>query len=114
MPDDVNEHGQPIGVPVPGWTPRELPPRTPMTGRFVRIEPVDPERDTAGLFAAYGAAPDGRDWTYLPSGRPATLDAFREHVESLAATADPFHHTITELASGRPVGTASLMRMDPA
>jgi RimJ/RimL family protein N-acetyltransferase len=85
-----------------------------MVGRFCRIEPVDPDRDTAGLFAAYSAAPDDRDWTYLPSARPSTLDAFREHVERLAATADPFHHTITELATDRPVGTASLMRMDPA
>ncbi len=114
MQDAVNEHGQSIGVAVPGWTPRDLPPRTPMIGRFCRIAPVDPARDAPGLFAAYDAAPDDRDWTYLPAGRPATLEAFREHLERFASTADPFHHTITDLATGRPVGTAALMRMDPA
>jgi RimJ/RimL family protein N-acetyltransferase len=114
MPDARNEFGQPVGDPVPGWTPRPLPPRTPMRGRFCRVEPVDPDRDTPGLYAAFSAAPDERAWTYLPSGRPSTPEAFRGHVERLAATDDPFHHTITELATDRPVGTASLMRMDPA
>jgi RimJ/RimL family protein N-acetyltransferase len=114
MTDARNAHGQPIGEPMPGWQPRPLPPRTPMTGRSCRIEPLDPARDAEGLFAADAAAPDDRSWTYLPTERPTTAEAFREHLDRLASTADPFHHTITELAGGRPVGTAALMRMDPA
>jgi len=112
VPDRLNAYGQPIGPDVPGWTPRPWPPRTPMIGRHCVIGPVDPERDAAALFEAYAEAPDDRDWTYLATERPATLEAFRAHLERLVTTADPFHHTITDLATGGPVGTAALMRVD--
>jgi RimJ/RimL family protein N-acetyltransferase len=114
MPDRMNAYGQPIGPDVPGWTARPSPPRTPMVGRHCRIDPVDPERDTDALFEAYAEAPDDRDWTYLAADRPATPEACRAHLEGLAASADPFQHTITDLATGRPVGTAALMRIDTA
>jgi RimJ/RimL family protein N-acetyltransferase len=113
MPDRVNSYGQPIGPAVPDWQPRPWPPRTPMTGRHCRIEPVDPDRDAADLFEAYAAAPDDRDWTYLSSDRPTSLDACRAYLTGLAESVDPFHHTITDIATGRAVGTASLMRIDP-
>ena len=113
MPDRVNAYGQPIGPAVPDWQPRAWPPSTPMVGRFCRIEPVDVDRD-AGLFEAYAEAPDDRDWTYLSNERPSTPEAFRTYLAGIAASADPFHHTITDLATGGPVGTAALMRIDPA
>ena len=69
-----NEFGQPIGAPLPGWTARVKPPRSPMTGRFCRVEPLDCDRHAADLFAANGAAADGRYWTYLPQG-PYTVFA---------------------------------------
>jgi len=53
MEPELNEFGQPVGPPVPGWTPRPLPPRTAMTGRFCTVAPVDPERHAATLFAAF-------------------------------------------------------------
>jgi RimJ/RimL family protein N-acetyltransferase len=114
MPDRLNAYGQPIGPDVPGWEARPWPPRTAMVGRHCRIDPVDPARDAADLFEAYAEAPDDRDWTYLATERPATPAAFRTHLDGLAQSADPFHHTITDLATGRPVGTAALMRIDPA
>jgi RimJ/RimL family protein N-acetyltransferase len=113
MHERINAYGQPIGPDLPDWQARPWPSRTPMIGRHCRIEPVDPVRDAADLFEAYAEAPDDRDWTYLATERPVTLEAFRTHLESLAATADPFHHTITDIATGRPVGTAALMRIDP-
>jgi RimJ/RimL family protein N-acetyltransferase len=112
MPDRLNTYGQPIGPALPDWQPRPRPPSTPMVGRFCRIEPVDPDRDAAGLFEAYAEAPDDRDWTYLASERPSSHEACRAYLEGLAATDDPFHHTITDLATGGPVGTAALMRID--
>ncbi|HYL72154.1 MAG TPA: GNAT family N-acetyltransferase, partial [Candidatus Dormibacteraeota bacterium] len=39
-----NHLDQPIGFPLPDWSPRPRPPRAPMEGRFCRIEPLDPER----------------------------------------------------------------------
>ena len=45
MPLDT--FGQPVGFAVDGWSPRQRPPRTPMIGRWCRVEPVDVERHAA-------------------------------------------------------------------
>src|SRR4051812_41946763 len=58
-----NELGQPIGAPVPDWTPRGQPPRSPMEGRFARIEVLDPERHAAELYDANSQDAEGRIWT---------------------------------------------------
>lgn len=110
----VNEFGQPVGVAVPGWTPRQLPPRTASTGRYCRVEPVSVEAHAADLYAAYAEAADGRDWTYLPAERPADLAAYRAFLTKAAADPDRLHHAIVDLGTGRAVGTAALMRADPA
>ena len=112
MPE--NAHGQPIGAPVDGWVTRPLPPRTTMTGRRVRLEPLDPARHAQDLFTAYAAAADGRDWTYLFAERMDDFSAYRAFVAAQAASEDPMHHAIIELASGRAVGSAALMRIDRA
>ncbi|MEO8204424.1 MAG: GNAT family protein [Betaproteobacteria bacterium] len=112
-----NQFGQPIGPEVEGWTARERPTREPMQGRYCRLEGVDPARHAADLFAAYMAAPDGRDWTYLFADRPADAAAFRAYLDKAAASADPLHYTIVDLAAGggkgAALGTAALMRIEP-
>ncbi len=107
-----NELGQPIGPPLPGWTARPAPPRTPLAGRFCRVEPLDPERHAADLFAANSEDKEGRNWTYLPYGPFAGFDAYREWAGAAAARDDPLCHAIVDAASGRAVGVASLMRID--
>jgi RimJ/RimL family protein N-acetyltransferase len=113
----TNEYGQPIGPPVPAWTERARPSRTPMEGRYCRLEAVDAERHAAELFSAYMGAPDGRDWTYLFVERPADTAAFRAYLEKAAASNDPLHYTIVEVPEGNgkgpAVGTAALMRIEP-
>jgi RimJ/RimL family protein N-acetyltransferase len=108
-----NEHGQPIGPAVEAWTERARPARTPMEGRYCRLEAIDVEHHAADLYSAYMEAPDGSDWTYLFSERPADPAAFRAYLEKAAASNDPLHYTIAELPSGRAVGTAALMRIEP-
>src|SRR5688572_2603371 len=107
-----NEFGQAIGPALPGWSPRAELPRTPMLGRVCRVEPVDVERHLADLYDAYSAAPDARDWTYLSSGPFPDLESYRTRLTQMKDSADPFHHTIIDLASGKAAGTASLMRID--
>jgi RimJ/RimL family protein N-acetyltransferase len=110
---NTNEYGQPIGDAVIGWTPRERPARTTIDGVHCRIEPLDVERHGTDLFEAYGKAGDGRDWTYLFSNAFTDFAAFREHLVKAAASNDPLHYTIIERASGKAVGTFSLMRIEP-
>ncbi|SDB91789.1 GNAT family N-acetyltransferase [Paraburkholderia lycopersici] len=109
----LNEYQQPVGEPVTGWQPRERPARVTIEGRFCRIEPIDPERHAADLFEAYGAAADGRDWTYLFAEPFADFAAFRAYLAKAAASSDPFHFAVIDRASGKAVGTFALMRIEP-
>jgi RimJ/RimL family protein N-acetyltransferase len=108
-----NQLGQAIGFPLPDWTARPRPPRTPIAGRFCRVEPFDLARHAAELFAAYSADKEGQLWTYLPYGPFTTLDDYRKFAGSFYLNDDPLFHTIVEAQSGRAVGVASLMRIDP-
>ena len=114
MTDHKNAFGQPIGFPVPGWTARPRPPRTAMTGRFCRIEPLDPARHAADLFAANGEDAEGRNWTYLFVDAFPDLASYRAWLEKMAAGDDPLFHAIVDTASGKAVGVATFMRIDPA
>jgi len=110
----MNALGQPVGVPVAGWKPPERPPRTPMIGRLCRLEPLDPARHAEQLFAANGEDADGRNWTYLPYGPFETIDDYTKWVVSAAAVDDPQFWTIVDRSTGRAVGVASYLRIDPA
>lgn len=110
----TNPLGQPIGAPVPGWEKRPLPPRTPMEGRTCRLEPLDPARHAEELFEAMGRDQDGRNWTYLGIGPFAEFGDFRAWLDKMAAGSDPLFHTVIDRATGRAVGVASYLRIDPA
>lgn len=109
-----NEFGQPVGAAVSGWVPRAQPARAAIAGRYCRVEPVDLERHAGDLYEAYSSAPDGGDWTYMSAGPFATFEAYREQLSRMAASADPLHYAIIDLASGKAVGTLALMRIDAA
>ena len=114
MENRTNEYGQPIGPALPDWTPRPLPPRTALVGRYAQVEPIDVERNVDSLYTAFSAAPDARDWTYLSADGFSDRDAYRAYLARIATLTDPFHHSIIDLASGKAIGTAALMRIDPA
>jgi len=108
----TNELGQPVGAPLPGWTPRALPPRTPMKGRFCTLEPLSLAHADA-LHAANSLDKEGGNWTYLFDGPFASADDYRAWVAKAAQTGDPLFHAILD-PDGRPVGVSAFMRIDPA
>lgn len=77
------------------------------------MEPVDPDRHAADLFAAYDRAPNDADWTYLPYERAKSEAAYRAWMEETCLGRDPMFHAIIDLATEKAVGVASLMRIDP-
>lgn len=110
----LNALGQPVGPPLPDWQPASRPPRTAMGGRFCRVEPLDPARHAADLFAAFAADRDGRSFTYLGAGPfpdRAALDAWMSRT---CLGDDPMFHAILDRASGRALGVAAFMRIEPA
>jgi RimJ/RimL family protein N-acetyltransferase len=113
MTEHKNALGQPIGFPVPGWTARSRPPRTPMIGRHARVEPLDPDRHAADLHAANLTDKESRIWTYLAYGPFAELEDYRAWMKSTALGEDPLFHAVVDLATGRAAGVASYLRIDP-
>lgn len=114
MPQPTNSLGQPIGFPLPDWAPPPRPPRAPIAGRYCRVEPLDAARHADDLFAANAQDTAGRMWTYLPYGPFATPAEYRAWAEERSRSDDPQFHAIVDAGSGRAVGVASYLRIDPA
>jgi len=113
MAQRTNPLGQPIGEPLPGWSPRPRPARAVLEGRLCRLEPLDAQRHAAALHAAYAEDREGRLWTYLPYGPFASAAEYAAWVESVESLEDPVFFAIADRASGRPQGVASYLRIDP-
>jgi RimJ/RimL family protein N-acetyltransferase len=114
MASGVNQFGQGIGFPLPGWVPRPRPPRTTMQGRFCRVEPLDAERHAAQLFAANSEDRDGRNFTYFNYGPFATLVEYYDWIEQAAARDDPIAHAIVDTKRDQAVGVCNYANIQPA
>lgn len=110
----VNALNQPIGQPLHGWQPPGPLPETPLEGRWCRLERLDAARHGADLWQAVAADAEGRNWTYLAYGPFAAEADYRAWLEQVAGKPDPFFHAVMDPGSGKAVGVASLMRIDPA
>ena len=113
-PAQHNALGQPLDFEVPGWTPRERPPATPIEGRWCTVAPIDADRDARQLYDAVMHDADGANWTYLPYGPFDTFEAYDTWLRATCLGPDPMFHTVRLKDSGKAVGIASLMRIDPA
>ncbi|MFN8925032.1 MAG: GNAT family N-acetyltransferase, partial [Rhodospirillales bacterium] len=109
-----NPLGQPVGPDLDGWRSPPRIPRTPMEGRLCRLVPLDPDAHADDLFDAHAADTDGRGWTYLAYGPFATREALRAWIAGVAAGEDPLFFAVIDGATGRAVGQASFLRIDPA
>ena len=114
MAAHVNELGQPVGFPLPGWRRPPHPPRDAIAGRLCRLEPLDPARHADDLYRAYELDADARHWTYLPYGPFADLGAYREWMHATCLGDDPLFFAVVDPETGRPLGVASWLRIDPA
>src|SRR5688500_189675 len=109
-----NEFGQPIGPPLPGWTPPARPSREVMTGTYCRLEPLDSARHAAALFTAKTSGDGGaKDWTYLPYGPFNHLADYRAWMEVSCLGDDPLFFVIIDSRDDKPAGVASYLRIAP-
>jgi len=94
--------------------PGRFPPRLPLEGDSVRLEPLDPALHADDLWvASHGDARARGVWTYLWPAPFADLAAFIAWLRDGAAAADPVFYAIRDRASGRASGMAAFMRMAP-
>ncbi len=93
------------------WQPARPLSRVALEGELVRLEPVDVARHAGQLFAAQSSAPEL--WEYLPYGPFDSESAFRVWLTERAASSDPLFYAIIERLSGRALGMASFLRVEP-
>ena len=105
--------GLPIGPPV-DTRPAKRPGRVTLEGRDVTLMPLDPAAHGGALYAA--AAGPGTEylWQYLFEPPCADRAAFDAMLDAKARSADPFYLAIVDRASGRAVGYAAYLRIEPA
>ena len=111
MPFDTEAiTGLPIGVQVSAH-PALPPQRVRLAGRFVALEPLDAALHAASLYAL--SQGDAALWSYMPDGPFADAAAFHDYIDAKAKSTDPLFFAIIDIASGRAVGHASFLRIDP-
>ncbi|WP_429057864.1 GNAT family N-acetyltransferase [Aeromonas jandaei] len=112
MAAEINEFGQPLGPLVAGWDGARFPEAQLLEGWGCRCEPLDPARHEASLWQAFGED-DGSLWTYLTSGPFPSRTEWQGWLARMAAGRDPQFYAIVDAASGRALGLASFLRIDP-
>ncbi|MEM9010997.1 MAG: GNAT family protein [Pseudomonadota bacterium] len=99
----------------PVEAPRALvPPRRPLEGHVVRLEPLDPDRHGEELFTAgHGSAEAEAIWDYLPYGPWPDAAAQIAFLRTQAMAFDPIFFAIRP-EDGPAQGVASYLEVEPA
>ncbi len=108
---EIDVQGNRIGVPVANdQTP--VAPRGSLIGSYSLLEPLDADKHTSDLFDAFVGA--DHLWTYMPHGPFASESEYRVWVESKQGDHDPYFYAILDQESGKAIGVASYLRIDPS
>ncbi len=96
-----------------GFAPRPRPDGVTLAGRTVRLEKLATTH--AESLGAALSGPDVADlYRYLFEPPAATPSDVETWVEKASGSGDPFFYAVVDQASGRAVGRAALMRIEPA
>lgn len=109
----LNSHGQPIGFPLPSWQACKPPILTTMAGNYCRLEPLIVDLHCADLNVAYSGETAAQNWTYLAHGPFENIENLRGWLQASSSSADALFYAIVESKSGKAVGVASYLRIDP-
>lgn len=110
----INDLGQPIGQPLPGWRPRPVPTASVLSGRYCRLEPLATTHASVLHDALNLRDPSGRLWTYMPWGPFRDAPEFASLVDTLRADPGLIVLTVIDAQTGRAEGMAGWARIEPA
>ena len=110
----VNEYGQMIGESVVGYATGKLPDIDFLEGCYARIEALSVEKYAEDLLAVYGPDTPQEMWTYLFQEPVADMEELVSLLNQMLARKDRFYYAIIDKATGKALGTFSLMRIDQA
>jgi len=99
-----------ISSPPPGLYPA----RSPIDGRYARLEPLNPREHAKELWAACNNGEDtDRTWDFMGYGPFANFSVFQVWLRDDSAVADPTFYAIRDDRNGRAAGMASLLNIRP-
>lgn len=110
----TNDFAQPIGFPLLNWRACTPPPRITLNGRYCSIEALSATRHGSELANVFVNKSPDSDWTYLPYGPFAQEADFLDWIQSIEPSDDPLFQSVIDKASGRAVGIASYLRIEPS
>lgn len=105
----LNDHGQPIGDPVAGWTPRRPPEPAHLAGRWCAVHALT-DAHVPGLYDALVREAPPSLWTYMSDGPFEDRGRFAGYLDFLRAHTWP----MAVLVGERPVGLACFWNTDTA
>ncbi|WP_373974095.1 GNAT family N-acetyltransferase [Chitinibacter sp. SCUT-21] len=108
----INEFGQPLGPIVENWQGATFPTPKVMEGWGCRLEPLNAAQHAADLWQAF-SADSGALWSYFTAGPYASEAEFAAALAERAQQRDPQYYAIIDAASGKALGLASYLRIDP-
>lgn len=107
------ETGLPIGRLVDDPSPAPWPARRVIEGRYARLEPLEPVRHAADLYAAATAPGAAARYRYLFASVPDDAARHRAALEQQAASRDPLVFAVIDRATDRAAGQQSFLRITP-
>lgn len=97
------------------WQPAHAPIPDTQTGRFIRLEKLDPRRHSEDLWnVLIGPGCDEKLWDYLPYGPFVEREPFDIWLDGYAMSNDPLGFCVVDLETGQAQGILSLMSIVPA
>lgn len=110
MPE-INEFGQTVNDVVPGWNGARVLPRSLLSGRFCRLEPLDAARHAVDLFEAF-ALGDGSDWTWMASNLPENVEVARHWLLGKVMDDALVPYAVIDTRTDQAVGVVCYMAID--
>jgi len=108
---EINEFGQTVNDVVPGWNGARVLPRSLLSGRFCRLEPLDAARHAVDLFEAF-ALGDGSDWTWMASNLPENLEVTRHWLLGKVMDDALVPYAVIDTRTDQAVGVVCYMAID--
>lgn len=98
--------GEKVSAPPPAL----LPPRIPLVGSEVTLEPLNADSHAADLFeASHGTDEKQQIWDYLTYGPWTDVQAYSSYLRGQSASNDPVFYAIRSNKTGKACGQASFL-----
>ena len=98
------------GAPIKAYPSGLVPSRRVLSGRFIRLEPLDPAAHAEDLYVAgHGSDEALQIWDYLPHGPWPDHASFTAHLRNQAADLDMIRFVLRPASTGTASGMASYM-----